>query len=223
VGRNLIEQGNARELFRQNGYRFWDHDYNTIGLTRPDGTRTGTSYGIPGGDGGGNTDPEGLVALFSQPVHRPPDNAFSRLMQHEVLIFKSCFPNSAIAGDEMLEQDKQSYLEMRTVIDAHPDRLFIFLTSPPLHPEATTPGEAARARALANWLTSDQFVSGHPNLFVFDLLDLLADPDTNMLRREYQLSPDEGDSHPNRTANERIGPLFFDFVDDAVQQYRADR
>lgn len=222
VGRNLIEQGNVRSLFTQAGYQFWDHDYNTIGLTRPDGTRTHTSYGIPGGDGGGNTDPEGLAAMFAQPVHDPPDNAFSRLLQHEVLIFKSCFPNSAITGDDMLEQQKRWYLQIREVIDQHPDKLFIFLTSPPLHPAATTQEEAARARALANWLASDAFLAGHSNLFVFDFFDLLADQDTDMLRRDYQRDPDEADSHPNAKANRTVGLLLVDFVDEAIRAYRSD-
>ena len=226
TGHNLIAQGNVRALFTQKGYQFWDHDYNTIGLTRPDGTRTQTSYDIPeitpGVRGGGNTDPEGLAVLFAQPVHSPPDNAFSRLLQHEVLIFKSCFPNSAVKSDEMLEQNKTWYLGMRDVIDQHPDRIFISLTTPPLHPEATTPEDAARTRALANWLQSDEFLKGHPNLFVFDFFGLLADPETNTLRTEYQRDPNTTDSHPNVLANQAIGPLFVDFVDEAVQIYRAN-
>jgi hypothetical protein len=224
TGHNLIAQGDVRPLFTQKGYRFWDHDYNTLGLTRPDGTRTGTSYGIPeitpDAQGGGNTNPEGLAVLFAQPVHDPPDNAFSRLLQHEVLIFKSCFPNSAIGSAESLEQHKTWYLGMRDVIDQHPDRVFILLTTPPLHPKATNSEDAARARALVDWLQSDEFLAGHPNLFVFDFFDLLADPETNMLRTEYQIDPDTTDSHPNALANQTIGPLFVDFVDKAVQAYR---
>lgn len=222
TGHNLIVQGNVRALFGQKGYRFWDHDYNTIGLTRPDGTATETSYDIPGGSGG-NTDPDGLAVLFAQAVHNPPDNAFSRLLQHEVLIFKSCFPNSAIGSEESLEKHKTEYLGMRDVIDLHPDRVFILLTTPPLHPKATTPDEAARARALANWLRSDEFLAGHPNLFVFDFFGRLADPATNMLRADYQPDPNSTDSHPNALANQTIGPVFVDFVDQAVQAYRPSR
>lgn len=225
IGQNLIAQGNVRALFAQRGYQFWDHDYNTIGLTRPDGTRTRTSYDIPelapGIRGGGNTDPEGLAALLAQPVHSPPDNAFSRLMQHEVLILKSCYPNSKIASDEALARLKALYLQMRAAMDQHPDRLFILLTTPPVHPAATTPEEAARARALARWLASDEFVKGHPNVFVFDLFDLLADPATDMLRPAYQHASQPPDSHPNALANRTIGPLFVEFVDMAVQTYRA--
>jgi parallel beta-helix repeat protein len=221
VGRGLINEGDVRELLNQKGYSFWDHDYNFIGLVAPDGTRTRTSYGIPGGQGGGDTDPEGLAVLFAQPVHRPPDNAFSRLMQHEVLIFKSCFTSNSIASQRELKQQKNAYLDMRDVIATHPDKVFIFLTAPPLHPLATTQDEAARARALANWLTSDAFSASHPNLFVFDLFDLLADPATNMLKSDYQCDPNEKDSHPNPSAYETIGPLFVDFVDQSVRSYRS--
>ncbi|GAG40137.1 unnamed protein product, partial [marine sediment metagenome] len=221
TGKNLIAEGGVRELFVQKGYRFWDHDYNTTGLTRPDGSLAGISYDIPeitpGKRGGGNTDPEGLAVLFSQPVHSPPDNAFSRLLQHEVLIVKSCFPNSAIESDAMLEQNKRWYLQMRDVVDQHTDKVFIFLTSPPLHPKATTAGEGARARALANWLTSDEFLEGRANLFVFDFFDQLADPQTDMLRAAYQRDPESSDSHPNTVANQVVGPRFVEFVDQAIQ------
>jgi len=223
TGRALIEQGGVRELLRQRNYQFWDHEYNTYGLTRPDGTRTGTQYEIPetkpGVRGGGNTDPEGLAVLFAQPVHSPADNAFSRLLQHQVIIFKSCFPNSGIKNDAMLARHKSLYLGMRQVMDQHSNRIFILVTTPPLHPLATNPEEARRARELALWLQSSEFLEGHSNLFVFDFHSLLADPKTGMLRAEYQLKPDSSDSHPNALANRNIGPLFVDFVDKAIQSY----
>jgi len=222
TGRALIAEGNVRPLLTKLGYRFWDHGYNHEGLVRPDGTPTHASYRIPGNRGQGNTDVDGLAKLFMQPVTNPPSNAFSRLLQHEVIVFKSCFPNSAIKSDEMQEQFQAWYLQMRDVMDQHPDRIFILVTSPPLHPMATNADEARRARAIANWLKSDEYLAGHPNVFVFDFFDLLADPFTNTLRAEYQLSPNEPDSHPNRLANERIGPLFVKFIDEAVQMYKRN-
>lgn len=219
TGRNLIRQGSVRERLTAAGFQFWDHDYNYEGLIRPDGTRTGYSYGIPGD----NTDPVGLAHLFGQRVYRLPLNAFSGLMQHEVIAFKSCFPASNITDDRQLEQYKTWYLGMREVMDRYPDRIFIVITSPPLNPAATNAGTAARARAFANWLKSDEFLAGHPNVFTFDFFDLLAGgdpsaPDFNMLRVAYE----EGeDSHPNKLANQTIGPLFADFIGETVQAYRA--
>ena len=216
TGRALIAEGNVRSLLTELGYRFWDHGYNHEGLVRPDGKLAWANYRIPDD----NTDVDGLAGLFAQPVTDPPSNAFSRLLQHEVVAFKSCFPNSAVKSDEMQEQFQAWYLQMRDVMDQHPDHVFVLVTSPPLHPLATDAGEARRARAVANWLKSDEYLAGHPNVFVFDFFDLLADPETHMLRAEYQIEPGNRDSHPNQLANETIGPLFVNFIDEAVQTYR---
>jgi hypothetical protein len=220
TGQALIAEGNVRPLLTELGYQFWDHGYNHQGLVRPNGTPARASYRIPGNRGLGNTDVDGLVELFSQSVTDPPSNAFSRLLRHEVIVFKSCFPNSAVKSDEMQEQFQTWYLHMRDVMDQHPDRMFIVVTSPPLHPRQTNSDEAGRARAIANWLKSDAYLAGHPNVFAFDFFDLLADPSANTLRSEYQLDRGEPDSHPNRLANETIGPLFVEFIDEAVQTYR---
>lgn len=225
TGAYLILQGDVRRQFTRKGYQFWDHDYNQDGLTRPDGKLTHTHYAIPdlspGDEGGGNTDPEGLAQLFAQPVHNPPDNAFSRLLQHPVVIFKSCFPNNALKSEAMLERHQALYLGMRDSMDRHPRHLFILLTTPPLHPLATTPEEASRARRLSQWLQSDTFKGGHPNLQVFDFYNLLADSSTNMLRTEYWPTDRPKDSHPNALANKYVGPLFVDFVDKAIGAFRS--
>jgi len=223
TGRALIAEGNVRPLLADLGYQFWDHGYNHQGLVRPDGTVVRANYRIPGNQGRGNTDVDGLVKLFTQPVSAPPSNAFSRLLQHEVVAFKSCFPNSAIKSDAMREQFQAWYLKIRDVVDQHPDHVFILVTSPPLHPLVTNSGDAARARAIADWLKSDAYLKGHPNLFVFDFFDLLADPDTNVLDAKYRLDPDKPDSHPNHLANETIGPLFVKFIDETVQTYKRGR
>jgi hypothetical protein len=57
----------------------------------------------------------------------------------------------------------------------------------------------------------------------FDFFNYLAEndpkaPDYSMLRKAYR---EGSDFHPNRAANETIGPLFVDFIRDAVQHYRA--
>jgi len=104
------------------------------------------------------------------------------------------------------------------------DHIFIAFSTPPLHPCATAPDRAARARAFANWLKSNEYLAGHPNLFCFDFFNLLAEsdparPDYNMLRAAYR--PAGCDSHPNTLANQTIGPILVNFVDQAVQTYRG--
>lgn len=219
VGQNLIRQGRVREQFAEAGYHFWDHGYNSRGLVRPNGTATGYGYNVPND----NTNPDGLARIFAQPVYWLPINTFGELLRHEVIAFKSCFPVSNITSDEQLETYKTHYLSMRDVMDRHPDRIFIILTPPPLNPSQTDPDAAARARAFSNWLTSDEYLSGHPNVLTFDLFDSLAEddptaPDRNMLREAYR---DGTDSHPNAMANEIIGPRFVDFVINAIHTYKA--
>lgn len=221
VGENLIAQGHVRELFSAAGYRFWDQDYNWKGLRDPSGARAGYSYNVPGD----NTDPDGLLTIFSQPVFGLPLNTLSGLMQHEVIAFKSCFPASDITSDKQLEEIKDGYRRMRDAMDRHPGKLFIVITQPPLNPAETNLDNASRARSFANWLKSDEFLQGHPNIVTFDLFDQLAEgnsqrPDFNMLRQGYR----EGvDSHPTRIANETIGPQFVDFVINAIEQYKQQR
>jgi len=219
TGNNLIEQGGVRERFTEAGYYFWDHGYNDQGLRRPDGSPAGYNYNIPDD----NTDPDGLAKIFAQRAYGLPLNAFSGLLQHEVIAFKSCFPVSQITSNEKLEAYKSYYLEVRDVMDGHLDRIFIVVTQPPLNPAATDAEAAARARKFADWLKSDEYLSGRPNVFTFDFFDHLAEDDPtsldyNMLRAEYR---EGSDSHPNLVANETIGPLFADFITDAVQSYRA--
>lgn len=219
TGRNLIEQGHVREQFTKAGYTFWDHGYNFQGLTDPYGDQTGYSYNIPFD----NTNPDGLARIFAQPSYEVPLNTFSSLLQHEVIAFKSCFPVSHITSSEQLDEYKFYYLNLRNVMDRHQEKMFIVVTPPPLNPTATNAEAAARARIFAEWLKSEEYLDGHYNVFTFDLFGYLAEddttsPDYNMLRLEYR---EDSDSHPNRLANENIGPLFVDFIVKATQTYRS--
>lgn len=218
TGRNLIEQGQVRELFTEAGISFWDHDYNHIGLRDPNGSYLGYSYNVPND----NTDPDGLAEIFAQEAYAAPVNTLSGLLQHEVIAIKSCFPTSNITSDEQLAELKGYYLGMRDTVDKHPEKVFIILTQPPLNPVETTPEAGARARQLANWLGSDEFVGGRSNLYTFDFFDLLAEDDPqradfNMLREAYR---DGNDSHPNQAANEAIGAVFVESVLSAIEAYQ---
>ena len=212
-GANLIAQGSVREGLASLGYEFYDHGYNGDGLVLADGTWTGENYDIPDD----NTDPAGLAVLFAQSLDDPPDNAFSRLMQYDVLAYKSCYPVSLIESDEQLAETQAYYRAMRDRMDTLPDKLFLVVTHPPEIPNDTSREAARRARALASWLVSDDFLAGHPNVATFDFFDLLADPDNDMLRREYRTSG--SDAHPNERANREIGPLFVEFIDQAVRSF----
>lgn len=211
-GQNLINQGGVREGLTALGYEFYDHGYNEEGLRLADGSYAGYNFDVPGD----NTDPDGLAELFAQPLHDPPDNAFSHLMEYDVIAFKSCFPTSNIGSDEQLAEFQAYYRVIRDRIGQYPDKLFITVTQPPQVPGASDAGEAARARALADWLGSGDYLAGHANLVTFDFFDHLAGDD-NLLRPEYRM--DDYDAHPNERANREIGPQFVSFVDQAIRDY----
>jgi hypothetical protein len=215
TGANLIEQGDVRQRLTELGYEFYDHGYNDDGLVLADGTSTGRNFDVPDD----NTDPDGLAAIFAQPLHDPPDNTFSHLMQYDVIAFKSCFPVSDIQSDDQLAAYKSYYLSIRDRMDQYPNKIFIVISQPPQVAANTSPEAAARARAFSNWLASDEYLDGHPNVFTFNFFDLLADPSTNTLRTDYQT--DEYDAHPNELANQTIGPLFADFIDQTIRTYTA--
>lgn len=201
TGRNLIAEGDVRTHLAQTDatLEFWDHDYNYIGLSDPDGELTGTSYDIPND----NTDPDGLYTLWTT------DNTARALIlaNHEVIAFKSCYPASDIGSEAELAQYKTWYRAIRDVLDTRTDRVFVVMSPPPRHRLATDADDAARARAFADWLGGDEFLDGHPNLVYFDLFDALAGDD-DMLNYDYERSHTDSDSHPNAAANAAVGPLF---------------
>ncbi len=212
TGEGLIFQGGVLEGFRELGYEFWHHGYNSDGLSDRDGNYTYVGWDVPGD----NTDPDGWYTIFNQPVTDPPTNVFSHMLQYDVIIFKSCFPASYIYDEEVFEAYRRYYLSIRDVIDRHPDKLFIPWTTPPLVPNSTDPESAARARRWADYLTSDEYLAGHPNIAVFDVFSLWSDED-GYLRQEFRA--DEWDSHPNEIANQIVGPIFVDFVDQAIRSF----
>ncbi|MBN2764176.1 MAG: hypothetical protein JXR41_13875 [Bacteroidales bacterium] len=221
VGNHLIENGSVRELLGEQGYDFWDHNYNWIGLRDPQGNFRDYSYNVPGD----NTDTIGFRDIFAQKLYDLPVNTLSGLFQHEVIILKSCFPNSNVDSKANLQERKKMYLQIRDVMAAHQDKLFIILTSPPLNPAETDLRTAARARQVSDWLVSEEFLSGLSNVFVFDYYSLLAEDDSdavdfNMLREEYR----EGtDSHPIKNADEEIAPFFVEFIIKTIKTFQGSQ
>ena len=112
---------------------------------------------------------------------------------NEIIMFKSCFPNSALQGaptdpvppiDQNPLRDQDAGSEFHTVANAkglyldllhyfatRPDQLFVAITAPPLS-DATY---ADNARAFNNWLVQDwRRDYPHSNVFVFDFYNVLT-------------------------------------------------
>lgn len=106
-----------------------------------------------------------------------------------VVLFKSCFPNSDLAGTPTdppatsadhtssltVANAKRIYLDLLTYFGAHPEKLFVVITAPPLASGVTDASKAANARAFNNWLVDD-WLTGYPhaNVAVFDYFTVLT-------------------------------------------------
>jgi hypothetical protein len=210
VGANLISEGNMRAVIA--GYELWDHSYNDEGLFNASGAATGISYNIPGD----NTNPDGFYNLWLNVSE--PEWVYSRnqiMNNYQVIAFKSCFISlyGLNSGNDLVNWQNM-YLAMRAYFDAHPEKLFVIVTPPPLRASETNATSAALSRQFANWLNSADYLSGHANVVTFDLFGALANTN-NVLRPDY----DTGDSHPNALANAIIGPVFANFLCNSTRAY----
>ena len=113
--------------------------------------------------------------------------------ENEVILFKSCFPNSDLYGhpddppaaapnDQFtVSNAKAVYNALLSTFEARQDKLFIVITAPPMGQgeyasEDQSPAErSANARAFNNWLMND-WLSGYPynNVAVFDYYNVLT-------------------------------------------------
>jgi hypothetical protein len=157
----------------------------------------------------GPDSPRYLDALFAE----SGQNAwYSRIEddpggENEIVMFKSCFPNSALQGDPddpvppigdnpLRGQDAYSehhavanakgiYIDLLETFRTRPDKLFVVVTAPPL----SDPTWSSNARAFNQWLVND-WLRGYPypNVAVFDFYNLLTtnggNPYVNDLGRE---------------------------------------
>jgi hypothetical protein len=121
--------------------------------------------------------------------------------ENEVILFKSCFPNSDLwgnptdppdptpGGDYTVANAKAVYINILTYFATRQDKLFVVITAPPLLQSETAPERAANARAFNNWLVNDWLTGyAYKNVAVFDYYNVLTsngsatrvdDPGTN--------------------------------------------
>lgn len=151
-----------------------------------------------------------------------PDKYYGGTAGNDIIMFKSCFPNSNIVADGAAPGDptsiertisnyKATFEGLKKEITKYPEKLFIYITAPANTPGATTPENAARAREFNTWLV-EKFLpayreeTGLDNFAVYDLFGFLA-ADDNFLRSEYRQSHPQ-DSHPNDIGKQAIAADF---------------
>ncbi len=223
TGGNIIKQGKLRDLLKVKNpdIEFWDHSYNLFpilpnivakftnytGLTDNAGRMTTTDYDIVLS----NNSPKEYAEIFSRDSSDP---TLSKILEYDVVIFKNCFPTSNIKDDGQLSQNKAYYKQIRDSLKNYPTKKFVLFTSPPLRREVTSFEIASRARVLADWLKSPEFLEDSSNLYVFDLFGLLIEQEgdnKNTLRRDFT-SFIWLDSHPNKKANKLVAEILSDYL-----------
>lgn len=181
VGRQILREGGLRQKLSASipSLELWDHDYNKPGLSDASGSTVGRSFPIPGD----NTDPDGLLTILRGIAAGKPWAASAAAF--DILLLKSCFPNSAIGSDADAGWLKEVYQEMREIALGL-SQAVVLLSSPPLALEATRPGQAARAADVATWLGTSWTGPrlGYAN--IFDTLTYGSGPARGTLRLGYR-------------------------------------
>jgi len=146
----------------------------------------------------GPNSPTYLDALYSE---RRRHSDYSRLGQNpggpnEIILFKSCFPNSHLVGHpddpatigsnplkgedcwsshHSVANAKGIYNDLLSYFATRQDRLFIAITAPPLSTNDTNAQHAANARAFNNWLVNEWLADyAFHNVAVFDFYNVLT-------------------------------------------------
>jgi len=133
-----------------------------------------------------------LAALYTETGQNYGDGEWPRLAEdpggeNQIILFKSCFPNSNMGGspndppaaapneDLTVANAKAVYNDLLAYFATRPDKLFIVITAPPLAKSDTDPASAANARAFNNWLMNE-WLNGYtiPNVAVFDFYNVLT-------------------------------------------------
>jgi len=178
---------------------------------------------------GDHTDPPDFPKAFNTPKYFNVIKSWeidrsSPKRQHDIVMFKSCFPNSDIKTDAQLEAYKGYYTSMLPTFKAHPEILFIGMSTPPLNKKETTPENAARARRWAKWVSSE-YAKDLPNVKIFDIFDALAiregKADANYLVPQF--GTDKWDSHPSPAGAQAFTRLFIPWFNRAVRAAGFDK
>ena len=164
-----------------------------------------------------------LAALFQENERHSP---YERTLidpsgENRIIMFKSCFPNSNLAGNPddppqrsqglTVANAKAVYNELLPYFSTRPDKLFIAVTAPPLQDGA----QARNARAFNQWLVRD-WLREYPgnNVAVFDFYNVLTGHKNHHRYHKGQIQyitdrgrdtlaypSGPGDDHPNMQGN----------------------
>jgi hypothetical protein len=148
--------------------------------------------------------------------------------ENEIILFKSCFPNSALEGNPndppsadgwlTVGHAKYVYNEILQYFATRPDKLFIVITAPPVQDGTYS----ANARAFNQWLMNNWLAENNytlPNVAVFDFYNVLTGPDNHHRyingAIEHVFTPGmntayypSADDHPNAVGSQKATAEF---------------
>jgi hypothetical protein len=174
-----------------------------------------------------------MEALFTE---NGQNSSYTRTLsdpggENQIIMFKSCFPNSALEGNpddppgeyEELTVSGAKYVYNRILeyFASRPDKLFVLVTAPPL----SDPTYAENARAFNQWLFNDWLrENNYPynNVVVFDFYNILTGSEAHhrfnggqvehIVGGRDTLYYPSGDDHPSiegsRKATEEFVPML---------------
>ncbi len=140
--------------------------------------------------------------------------------KYDVIVFKHCFPVSAIepdAGsadvasqDKRIENYKLQYAALRKKLREFPKTKFIVWTGAALVRSETDEATARRAKAFFDWVRTTWDERGD-NVYLWDFYALETDGGL-YLKDAYA----QGDSHPNERLSKRVAPLLCQRIVDVI-------
>lgn len=161
--------------------------------------------------------------------------------ENVIILFKSCFPNSALEGSPNDSPDpdgwlsvghaKYVYNEILQYFATRPEKLFIVITAPPLS-EGTY---AQNARAFNHWLLNNWLAENNytlNNVAVFDFYNILTSPDAHhryvngqvehIITSRNTLAYPSGDDHPSELGSRKATEEFIGMLNFYYQRWLMD-
>lgn len=161
-----------------------------------------------------------------------PNNLDPAPGENTIVMFKSCFPNSDVGSD--ISDEKAIYNSLLPYMEAHPDKMFVLVTPPPM---IAIP-DPLRTRELCDWLTDrdNGWLAGLStgNVFVFDLYNVLTNPDAHHRMVDgvevHEVVPGfntlyypSEDDHPNTDGNVKATEELVPLLNMWYQEFAASR
>lgn len=180
------------------------------------------------------------------------DTFFEDGRSHDIVMFKSCYPNNVFVGpgkapgdpggpELTVENAKATYRALLTIFAKHPEKLFVVVTAPPrvfkpdriaktfikhLLRRPTLAQSGPWARTFNTWLVDIQggwLAEYEPkNVVVLDYYDVLTGYGASDFS-VYGSGPDASDDHPSAEGNSRAAEIFAPFLNQAVRRAGLSR